>query len=352
MKIRFTAWISSVVSSLNAATVADDDLLAVIDESATETKKITTDDFAQALVFADRYASGDANTLDLDAGDNAWTLQARQDGLGFPVSVFRPAGADSEYPVAVDLFPKGTPSDFLDHGVAWVDLCTNDIEADTSGKAARVGVFANGAVEFGSRAWDGSGSPDPDAAGPVYLRIGANTVIDIEHDDVTILPRAASSTTNAAGLLKVSHSDSGSSAYAGVEVLSNTVITALRAFSSTYSFDSGSYQNTSQVAADGAGGLVLSAGNAAGRVSLLTGGSARSTQTRLEVGPAGDIWLGTQAALATNATAGFVHVRGGAGAPTGAPANTKTGLVPMYVDTTNLRVYFRIGATWRLAQLT
>lgn len=64
-----------------------------------------------------------------------------------------------------------------------------------------------------------------------------------------------------------------------------------------------------------------------------------------------DVVLNGGGALATNATTGFTWLPSCAGVPTGAPALTVTGAVPFLVDTTNLRLYARIGATWRVAQL-
>ena len=60
----------------------------------------------------------------------------------------------------------------------------------------------------------------------------------------------------------------------------------------------------------------------------------------------GNIVLGDQSALATTATDGFNYVRGGAGAPTGTPATSITGHVPMYADTTNNKLYIYSGGAW------
>jgi hypothetical protein len=58
------------------------------------------------------------------------------------------------------------------------------------------------------------------------------------------------------------------------------------------------------------------------------------------------------AALATNATAGFPWIPSCAGVPTGAPTAPYTNASAMVVDTTNNRIYFLVGATWRYATLT
>ena len=60
----------------------------------------------------------------------------------------------------------------------------------------------------------------------------------------------------------------------------------------------------------------------------------------------GNVSLGAQSALATNATNGFQYCRGGAGVPTGVPSAAITGHVPMYVDTTNSKMYIYSGGAW------
>lgn len=52
------------------------------------------------------------------------------------------------------------------------------------------------------------------------------------------------------------------------------------------------------------------------------------------------------AAIATNATDGFLYLASGAGTPTGTPT-TFTGRVPMYVDTTNSQLWLYLGGAWK-----
>jgi hypothetical protein len=60
---------------------------------------------------------------------------------------------------------------------------------------------------------------------------------------------------------------------------------------------------------------------------------------------AGGMVVGT-AAIATSATNGFMYVPTCAGTPTGTPT-TQTGTAPIVIDTTNHKLYFYSGGSWR-----
>lgn len=61
----------------------------------------------------------------------------------------------------------------------------------------------------------------------------------------------------------------------------------------------------------------------------------------------GDVMLaGSGSALATSAVTGFPWIPSCAGAPTGAPVGP-TGAIPMVYDSTNQKIWFRSGGTWR-----
>jgi hypothetical protein len=74
--------------------------------------------------------------------------------------------------------------------------------------------------------------------------------------------------------------------------------------------------------------------------SFETGGTERA-----RIPAAGGMVVGT-AALATNATDGFLYVPTCAGTPTGTPT-TQTGTAPIVIDTTNNKLYFYSGGQWR-----
>lgn len=66
---------------------------------------------------------------------------------------------------------------------------------------------------------------------------------------------------------------------------------------------------------------------------------------RVKIDALGNVVINT-AAIATNATNGFLYVPSCAGTPTGTPT-TYTGRVPIVVDTTNNKLYFYSGGSWR-----
>jgi hypothetical protein len=78
-----------------------------------------------------------------------------------------------------------------------------------------------------------------------------------------------------------------------------------------------------------------------GTMRFRTGSAAE----RMSIDSNGNVAINT-AALATTATNGFLYVPSCAGTPTGVPT-TKTGRVPIVVDTTNNKLYFYSGGAWR-----
>lgn len=93
----------------------------------------------------------------------------------------------------------------------------------------------------------------------------------------------------------------------------------------------------------GSTGSTLFGTSAAADVIIVNGGTA-TTNERLRCDSAGNVSVGN-AAIATNATDGFLYITGCAGVPTGAPT-AKTGRVPLVADTTNNKIYARLGGAW------
>ena len=120
-----------------------------------------------------------------------------------------------------------------------------------------------------------------------------------------------------------------------------------RMFANTY-YD-GAYK---YIAAGFATQYEQSAGSHVWYLSGTTAGAidgAITFSTALSLDKTGSLVLGSTA-VATTATDGFLYIPSCAGAPTGVPT-TKTGRVPMVVDSTNNRFYVYVSGTWKYTTL-
>lgn len=91
------------------------------------------------------------------------------------------------------------------------------------------------------------------------------------------------------------------------------------------------------------GEILFGQGRAAAGNYFLTFYTVGAERARID--SSGNVVINT-AAIATNATNGFLYVPSCAGTPTGTPT-TYTGRVPIVVDTTNNKLYFYSGGSWR-----
>lgn len=113
--------------------------------------------------------------------------------------------------------------------------------------------------------------------------------------------------------------------------------------------DGSAYGNLGSIAFNADGNA--SAGSTPGLISFATTPSGSNTSTeRLRISASGNVVQGT-AAVATTATDGFLWITSCAGAPTGAPTAPYTNAAALVCDTTNNRLYVRVGTTWRYTAL-
>jgi hypothetical protein len=99
-----------------------------------------------------------------------------------------------------------------------------------------------------------------------------------------------------------------------------------------------------------ASGLLLNVGNATLQLSGFGCTVGRNVGNgNMDIIASGkDVVIGTNAALATNATAGFLQIPTCAGAPTGTVAALETGKVALVYDTTNNKLWVSAGGgTWK-----
>jgi hypothetical protein len=202
-----------------------------------------------------------------------------------------------------------------------------------------------------------------DAAGdasPFVINASGNTIVGFSS---AIATRVA--TTSITPVMQVF--DAGSGAYSAFRFAGASASPATQLFAKSRS---GTVGTTGTVVVDGDGLMRISAAGddgtqftEAGRIEIQVDGTpgtndmpgrlvfsttadGASTPTeRLRIDNAGNVVVNT-AAIATTAINGFLYVPSCAGTPTGTPT-TYTGRVPIVVDTTNHKLYFYSGGTWR-----
>lgn len=111
-------------------------------------------------------------------------------------------------------------------------------------------------------------------------------------------------------------------------------------------YDGGTYESSGafRLEADGNHG----SGSVPGKWTIRTTPSGSTTPVeRFSIRATGSVVIGnSSSALSTSATDGFLYIPTCAGTPTGAPTAI-TGVAPIVIDTTNHKLYFRSGGSWR-----
>ena len=138
-----------------------------------------------------------------------WLIRNRNVGLGFPVAVFKPSSDNGNLNFAFDIMPNGTPGDYSDNGITWVDVCDANVSTGSGAVgAARIGISTT-AVTFGSRAFGGA------SAKPVNFVVNNDT-------------RMTLSTTNTStfNIGKITQSQSLAGDYVGYSLFNTNNTTA------------------------------------------------------------------------------------------------------------------------------
>ncbi len=141
--------------------VANDDEFLIWDTSTSHLKNITATQLRSVFL---RGTSADP--------DEIWQLRTKT-GAGISVPHFTPTEEDCA--IALDLSPKGSPSDFTSNtGVAWADICNNDLQVPGDYQALRLGIMAAGNVHVGS-AFSAGGSAKNLTLQPNGGKVGVGT---------------------------------------------------------------------------------------------------------------------------------------------------------------------------------
>lgn len=120
-------------------------------------------------------------------------------------------------------------------------------------------------------------------------------------------------------------------------VIAGTTDTAGAAWTRVGSLSTGAGASGDIVWQVGGTGAASTTQNAALTALTIKGATATTGNPNIVLG---------NAATATNATDGFLHIASGAGTPTGVPT-LFTGRVPIYIDTTNSQLWLYLGGAWK-----
>ncbi len=109
----------------------------------------------------------------------------------------------------------------------------------------------------------------------------------------------------------------------------------------------GLLQDGAAVSTDASNGISIMAFNTSGGDVRLYAGGLANTNNGFTLDHNKNVILNnTGSALSTSATNGFTFIPSCAGTPTGTPAISPTGTVPMVADTTNGKLWFYVGGAW------
>lgn len=197
-----------------------------------------------------------------------------------------------------------------------------------------------GTIAFGTSGYD-----------EVNNRLGVGTAAPTLNLDVV--------KTTAAGLVGIRAHNSDTSGWAQIGASAAGAVSSqfqVLSFGSAYSGVGGSnvgIVDSTLLRSNSPGGMTISSqvSGADSIIRLCTNGTTLADSLRLTIDNDGNIAQGA-AALATNATNGFVFLGSCAGTPSGVPAGSYSGRTPIVIDSTNNLVYIYSGGNWVNASIT
>lgn len=121
--------------------------------------------------------TGNQTTFDsvkvIGGSEPGFIMRERLVNLGFPVVTFKPVNEFADKNIAFDIMPIGSPGNYSNNGIAWIDVCDADVAFGAGNVGtARVGITST-SVQFGSRLF-GSGTLKP-----VELVVGTDTRVTL-----------------------------------------------------------------------------------------------------------------------------------------------------------------------------
>ena len=103
-----------------------------------------------------------------------------REGVSGDIPVVSAQPTKSNSVVAFDVFPKGTPTERVDNGFAWADICDGDLTTAAGTVCARIGARSD-AIEFGSRPFGTA------AAKPLWLSMNGVPSIIVDTDGTVLM---------------------------------------------------------------------------------------------------------------------------------------------------------------------